>query len=208
MSVVVDISLPVVEVAVPPAQEASFWPLSVERYHEMIRQGILTENDPVELWEGLLVRKMPKSRIHCATTELVARALVRVLPDGWHVESQESITLFGSEFEPDVAVVRGGVRDYLDRNPGGDDLGLVTEVSESTLRDDRGFKKWMYARAAVPVYWIVNLPDRQLEVYSDPTGPAEKPDYRNRQDVGMADQVPLVIEGREVARLSVRELLP
>jgi Uma2 family endonuclease len=208
MSVVVDISLPVVEVPVSPAQEASFWPLSVERYHEMIRKGILTENDPVELWEGLLVRKMPKSRIYCATTELVARALVRVLPDGWHVESQESITLFGSEFEPDVAVVRGGGRDYLDRNPGGDDLGLVTEVSESTLRDDRGFKKWMYARAAVPVYWIVNLPDRQLEVYSDPTGPAEKPDYRNRQDVGMADQVPLVIEGREVARLSVRELLP
>ncbi len=81
-------------------------------------------------------------------------------------------------------------------------------VSDSSLRRDQGFKKAIYAKAGIAVYWIVNLIDRRVEVYTDPTGPAAQPDYRVRHDAGEADQVPVVIEGREVARIAVRELLP
>jgi Uma2 family endonuclease len=135
-------------------------------------------------------------------------ALERILPAGWYVEQQNPITTGESEPEPDIAVVRGTTDDYPDRHPGALDLALVVEVADSSLPGDRGFKKSLSARAAIRVYWIVNLPQRQVEVYSDPTGPMESLDYRQRQDYGESDAVPLVIEDREVGRIAVRDLLP
>ena len=68
-------------------------------------------------------------------------------------------------------------------------------------------RKAIYAKAALPVYWIVNLIDRQIEVYSEPTGPAERPDYRDRRDYAETGELPLVIDGREIARIPVREVI-
>jgi Uma2 family endonuclease len=113
-----------------------------------------------------------------------------------------------SEPEPDVAVVRGSDDDYSDHHPGPEDVPLLVEVADTSLRRDRGFKKAIYAKARIAVYWIVNLIDRRVEVYTQPTGPAAAPDYGQHQDFGETDQVPLVIEGREVARIAVSELLP
>ncbi len=72
---------------------------------------------------------------------------------------------------------------------------------------EQTFKKAIYAKASIPVYWIVNLIDRRVDVYSDPTGATERADYRLRKDFSEVDQVPLVIEGREVAQILVRDLL-
>jgi Uma2 family endonuclease len=85
---------------------------------------------------------------------------------------------------------------------------LVVEVADATLSQDRASKKRLYASARIPVYWIVNLLENQIEVYTDPSGPADEPDYRQRQDYGPADTLPVVIEGRELGRVAVRELLP
>jgi hypothetical protein len=184
------------------------WRLSVDQYHEMIRAGILTDDDPVELLEGWLVYKMPKNPPHRIATRLTRASLERIIVAGWYVESQEPITTEDSEPEPDVGVVRGDTRQYMDRHPGPQDLALVVEVSEATLQRDRGWKKRLYAQANIPVYWIVNLIDRQVEVYTDPTGPAEQPDYRQRQIYQATDAVPVVIDGREIGRIAVCELLP
>ncbi len=81
-------------------------------------------------------------------------------------------------------------------------------MADATLRRDRTLKLRIYARASVPVYWIVNLIDRQIEVYTDPTGPAEQPSYGQHRDYGPADDAPLVLDGREVGRVAVREVLP
>ena len=62
------------------------WQLSVEQYHEMIRVGILTENDPVELLDGWLVSKMPKNRPHSIATRRTCNTLERVVPTGWYVD--------------------------------------------------------------------------------------------------------------------------
>lgn len=62
------------------------------------------------------------------------------MPDGWYVDAQEPITLDDSEPEPDVVVVRGNTRDYLDRHPDPQDLALVVEVADSTLERDRTAK--------------------------------------------------------------------
>jgi Uma2 family endonuclease len=181
---------------------------TVEQYHRMIRQRILTEADDVELLEGWIVRKEPKNPPHRVATRLLRQALEKTVPPGWYVDTQEPVTLADSEPEPDAAIVRGDTRQYLDRHPGPNDLALVVEVADATLARDRGPKKRLFARAAIPVYWVVNLLERQVEVYSEPSGAADEPDYRKRQDYGAADEVPVVIEGREVKRILVAELLP
>ncbi len=184
------------------------WRFSLAQYHEMIRLGILTEDDPVELLEGWIIQKMPKNPPHRAATKLTRNALEEIVPEGWYVDAQEPITLEDSEPEPDVVVVRGNTRDYLDRHPGSQDLALIVEIADSTLERDRTSKKRLYARAGIPVYWIVNLPEQKLEVYTEPINLAAVPTYQQRQDYNLSDEVAVVIEGQEVGRLTVRELLP
>jgi Uma2 family endonuclease len=87
-------------------------------------------------------------------------------------------------------------------------LAVVVEVSAATLRRNRTTKLRIYARAGVSVYWIINLIDGRIEVYTDPTGPEEKPTYRQRRDYGPADEVPFLIKGREIGRIAVRDVLP
>lgn len=184
------------------------WRLSVDQYHAMIQAGILTDDDPVELLEGWLVFKMPKNPAHRATTRLVRTALDNVLPVGWYTDSQEPITLPDSEPEPDVVVVRGDTRQYLDRHPGPPDVALVIEVADTTLQRDRTSKKRAYARAGIPVYWIVNLGNEQIEVYTQPLGEAEQADYTQHQDYERLTMVPVVINDVEVGMLAVEALLP
>ncbi len=184
------------------------WRLSVDRYHSMIKNGILTDEDPVELLEGWLVFKMPKNPPHRAATRIVRMAIENILPSGWYVDSQEPIALFDSEPEPDVVVVRGDTRQYLDRHPGAEDIALVVEVSDTTLQRDRSLKKRIYARAGIPIYWIVNLLDRQIEEYTQPFGEGEDADYATQQNYGLQDSLPLEIEGFEIGILSVNSLLP
>jgi len=208
MSMVADISQPVVEATLPPATADSLWRLSVEQYHEMVRQGIIAEDDRVELLEGLLVAKMTISPRHRRSTHRVQNALRGSLPSNYYVASPSPVTLTASEPEPDVVIVRGSDDDYPDRHPGIGDVLLVVEVSDSSLHRDQDFKKTIYAKSGIPVYWIVNLIDRRVESYSDPTALADKPDYLRRQDFGDGDDLPLILDGREVARIAVSELLP
>jgi Uma2 family endonuclease len=91
---------------------------------------------------------------------------------------------------------------------GPDDLALVVEIADSGLQRAQVFKKSLCAQAGIPVYWIVNLVDWRVEVYTDPTGPAKDPDYRQHQDFGPTDSLPFLVERREAARLSIAELLP
>jgi len=184
------------------------WQLTVDQYHEMYRVGILDEEDPVELLDGWLVTKMMKKPPHSEATELTRRALDCRMPAGWHVRSEQPLTLATSEPEPDVMLVRGGVRDYRDRHPRANEVALVVEVADASLERDRGLKQRIYAGAGIAAYWIVDLLGRRLETYSDPPGPAEQSEFRPRREYGPGDFVPLAIEGRELGRIAVGDLLP
>lgn len=191
------------------------WRMGVEQYHAMIRSGILTDDDPVELLEGWLVFKMPKNPPHRAATRLIREALESIIPAGWYVDSQEPITLADSEPEPDVAVIRGDTRQYLDRHPGPGEVGLVIEVSDTTLQRGkrshalgyRTSKKRAYARAGIPTYWIVNLPEKHIEAYSQPTAAAGAT-YELRQDYSLTSNIPVRLETTCIGLLPVNELLP
>lgn len=191
-----------------PMPEPPIRRLSVDQYHQMLDAGILEDGDPIELLEGWLVEKMTKHPPHRVATRLTRGALEGAVPSGWYVDTQEPITTVDSEPEPDVSVIRGEPRKYVKRHPRPKDVGLLVEVADDSLARDRGVKKRLYARARIPFYWIVNLIDRQVEVYSKPSGPADKPDYRQRQVYGADDEVPVILDGQEIGRIAVRDLLP
>jgi Uma2 family endonuclease len=182
--------------------------LSATQYLQMVHAGILTEDDRVELLEGVLVTKMGKNPPHVWSSSQAYDALHGLSPAGWCVYQEQPLVLDESTPEPDGMVVRGRREDYKEILPRAADTALVVEVADSTLQRDREEKKRIYARAGIPAYWIINLVGLRIEVYSDPTGPDALPDYRTRRDYGPDDEVPFVIEGREVGRLAVRDLLP
>lgn len=179
------------------------WRLTVKQYHQMIEDGILTADDPVELLEGLLVTKMSKKPQHSLATQLLSDAFAPLMPTGWFVNSQEPITTADSEPEPDIAVIRGNRRDYRQQHPKPDMVALVVEVADATLQRDRTLKLRLYANAGIPVYWILNLPDRQLEVYSQPNAA----DYQKQLIYKATDSAPVIIDGQEVGKLVVGELI-
>jgi Uma2 family endonuclease len=174
------------------------WRLTVQQYHDMIRSGILTADDPVELLEGWLVQKMPKNPRHSIVSLRLRQCLEKAIPAGWFVQSQEPVTLPDSEPEPDAFVVRGTPDDYLQRHPGPVDLGLVIEVSDTSLARDQGVKLRLYARSQLPAYWIVNLQDNQLEVYADPTGPSPVANDRSRHVYRAGDVVSATLDGAAI----------
>jgi Uma2 family endonuclease len=190
----------------PP--ETEFYRLSVDQYHAMTRAGILEEGGRIELLEGWLFAKMTKKPAHEITKGLTQDLLIPLAPPGWFVTIESPTSTFDSEPEPDLMVVRGARREYQTRAPGPREVGLIIEVADSSLLRDRSIKKRLYARAGYSIYWLINLVANRIEVYTEPTGPAAKPDYIHRQDFGPDEMIPLVIEGREVGRLAVRDLLP
>lgn len=177
-------------------------------YERLIDTGILAEDDAVELVDGQLVVREPRHAPHAAATQLVADALRGACQAGWHVRVQLPLALDpDSEPEPDVALVAGTPRDYVEEHPC--TAALVVEVAFGSLQLDRVVKGALYARAGVPEYWIVNLPDDVIEVYREPAAAPDTPHgwaYASMQRLGAgAVVVPL---GMPSARLSVAELLP
>jgi hypothetical protein len=182
--------------------------LSVAKYHRLTELGILTEDDNVELLEGYLVRKMGHNSFHDGTLHRTLKRLRATVPPGWDIRIRSAVTLPDSEPEPDLALVRDEPNGYMTRHPNASDVGVLIAVADSTLESDRQEKGRIYARAGIGCYWIINLPEAQVEVYTSPSGPAVMPAYGARQDYRPADAVPVVLDGNVVARLLVQDLLP
>ncbi len=137
-----------------------------EEYYRLGELGFF-RGQRVELIEGELVVQSPQGPLHFNEVDRVFRLLDRVFGVGYWVRSQAPVDLGQTtEPEPDVSVVSGSSADYVQAHP--TTAVLIVEVSDSTLRYDRGRKASLYARAGVRDYWIVNLVDRQIEVYRHP----------------------------------------
>ena len=181
---------------------------TVARYHQMIAEGILNEYDDVELIEGVIRSKMSKGDEHETVIEQLNALLVRALPPTACLRCQSALVLADSEPEADFAIctparARGG------KNPGPVDTFLVVEVSDTTLAFDRQDKGRMYATAGIAVYWVVNVVDRQIEVYTDPVSPTgTAAHYRTRTLYSPNDQIPIVVAGTSVGAIAVVDALP
>ena len=180
--------------------------MSVEQYEAIAAAGVLGKRDRVHLINGYLVAKMTQNPPHTIADICCGDELDRILPDGWHVRPAKPIRLpdQASEPEPDRCVVRGTNRNYEDRHPGPADIAMVVEVADSSLAQDRKLATEVYGPAGIPIYWIVNLLHRQVEVYSDP-GPEG---YRSHKVVAEGESVAVMIDGQELGRIAVADLLP
>jgi Uma2 family endonuclease len=179
--------------------------MSVEQYEALVASGTFKDYNRFKLINGCLVAKMTQNPPHALADELCGDALAHALP-GWCIRGAKPVRLpqRSSMPEPDRCVVRGSQRDYAARHPGPDDVVLVIEVAEPSLSEDRKMATEVYGPSGIPVYWIVNLIDRQVEVYTDPksTGYASRIDYKPGQ------LVPVVIDGQQLAELAADDILP
>ncbi len=140
-------------------------------YHQMAEAGIF-QNRRVQLIEGQVVEISPMKSRHAAAIDLVVEIFRQSLGMGTYIRQQKPLILSEiSEPEPDIAVVRGSIRDYTQQHP--TEALLVLEVSDSTLRYDQQIKSSLYAKAGLTEYWIVNLVNDLLEVYRDPSQNSE-----------------------------------
>lgn len=177
-------------------------------YHLLGTHGIIRPDERVELLDGLVVELPVKKPLHQGVSRRLTNRLPRLLPSGWFVQIADVVGLAASEPEPDAAVLRGDDTSYDHRQPEPADAGIVIEVADTSLRTDRKEKGRLYAQAGIPVYWIVNIQDRQIEVYTDPDPTATPPAYRTRTDYRPGQDVPVVLDGAIVAAVPAAELLP
>lgn len=139
---------------------------SAKSYFQLVSDGILQEDDHVELLDGMIVSEPPQTPEHASTISQAEAALRRALGARAHVRAQMPLVLGESSVpEPDVAVVPGKSADYFHAHPTA--ALLVVEVSQSTLPQDRLTKSRIYAGAAIPEYWILNLREGVVEVLTD-----------------------------------------
>jgi Uma2 family endonuclease len=178
-----------------------------DEYRRMAQAGFFLDRR-VELIQGDIIEMSPQDPPHAAAVRLLDYALKRIFREGFLVCVQSPLSLgLDSDPEPDLAVVKGGPRDYLGSHP--DTAVLIAEVSDSSLEYDRARKGALYAEAGIQDYWIINLVDRQIEVYRKP--------HRDRTSAfgfGYAERavsspgesiVPLALPG---AAIPVAEILP
>jgi Uma2 family endonuclease len=177
--------------------------MTAERYLGLVEAGVLSEDDRVELLEGVVVAMAPHSPAHAAGVARADEALRRAVGARAHVRPQLSLVLGRRSVpEPDLAVVPGSVADYDRSHP--TTAWLVIEVADTSLQQDRLSKAAIYAAAGIPEYWIVNLRDSVVEVMRDPD--AAQARWRDVRRAGRDARLGLVaVPGASVA---VADLLP
>jgi Uma2 family endonuclease len=182
--------------------------LTVRQFEKMIKAGVFRADDRVELLGGLLIKKMTTYDPHDFAVDQLGDNLGRILPGDWIARQEKSVVL--GRFwrpQPDLSVARGPRDRYRTTAPTASDLAALIEVSDSTYATDRGAKWTKCAAYGVPEYWIVNVFQRRIEVYSSPTGKGKSAQYRDRKDYGPDEEVPVIVDGREVGRIKVSDIV-
>ena len=141
---------------------------SIAEYHRLAELGFFEPDDRVELIRGEIIKMAAQGRFHSVCNTLLVEELIILLARRARLRVQEPIILStDSEPEPDVVIARRS-ENYLSSHPVAADILLVIEVSDSTLKYDQRTKLSLYAESGISDYWIFNLVDIQLEMYSEP----------------------------------------
>jgi Uma2 family endonuclease len=146
-------------------------PLTSAEYYQMMESGIIREGEKVELILGQIFTMAAKGTRHTLSTRKLFKQLLDLIGDRADVQSQDPITLpNNSEPEPDIVIARLRSDEYVNSHPSPEDIILIIEVADSSIKFDRDTKAPLYAAAGISEYWIVNLIDDRLEIYRQPEG--------------------------------------
>ncbi len=188
----------------PPAPYTpELFRFTVAEYCKLGDVGILSPESRVELINGLIVRKPMQNSPHADAVRALQDEFASHLGSDWMCQSQLPIRLDDSSPEPDLTVLRRPRTRYVGRPPEPADIGMVIEVADTSVRYDTVEKAAMYARNGLPVYWVIHVTDRRIEVYSQPANG----EYATRADYTADQAVPIVLDGQTVATINVSDAL-
>lgn len=201
-----------IEATLPRASAVDIpYDLTVDHFSRMVELDLIPRDRRVFLRDGRLYEKMAKTKAHGSVGAAVTRAVDRRLPEDWSLWPESTIALDPTNAPlPDFAVIRSGDllgRAAPERYPGPADVGLLIEVAVTSLRDDLTSTLERYARALIPVYWVVDVPGRRILVHTEPQVVADLGEYARVETYRPGQSLPLVLDGREVARIPFDELL-
>ncbi|MEL7160659.1 MAG: Uma2 family endonuclease [Bacteroidota bacterium] len=176
---------------------------TVEQYLRMIDEGLLTEDDKTELLNGNLVRKIPSNKPHDSAISFLQDYFTERYFKKYTLRSERAIRLSPDSMpEPDYVIAVYREDKYQKVWPSVPDILLLVEVSDATLATDRGYKKQLHAGAGIEEYWIVNIPDQQIEVHLRPN--VNTKHYASTQHYGQPD----TFTSPFVGEVKVSDLLP
>ncbi len=175
---------------------------SLEEYHRLTEIGFLKEDDRLELIRGEIQQMAAKGTPHRVCCTRLIRELSKLLEDGATLQCQDPILLpSSSEPEPDITILKNREDDYLSGHPTPKDIILIIEIADSSLNYDREIKLPLYAEAEINNYWLFNLVEQQLEIYTQPYqkvngdyGYSKKEIYLPQQTVALPDFTDLILE--------------
>ena len=161
-------ALPNFTVALEPTS-LKHW--TVADYHRLSELGLLDPNKRTELIAGQITLMAAKGTPHVLALRLLSVTFNRLLAEHpVFVSTQDPIQLDDfSEPEPDLAILQGSAFDYANHHPRPDQVDLVVEVADSTLKQDCEIKDKLSAQAGIADYWVLDLNHRKLHLFRDPT---------------------------------------
>ncbi len=185
-----------------PLASPAVYRMTVDEFERIA--GSLND-DQVELLDGYVIGRDDMRQRHVLATERRRRRLERIVGEGYFVREEKPIRIPEiDEPRPDISVVRGDPELFAQRHPAPAEVALLIEVSETGLDRDQGKKRFNHARSVIPIYWIVNLVDNQLEVYTRP----EPNGYQSSQILNAGQEISVMIDGHEAGRIAVADILP
>jgi hypothetical protein len=162
---------------------------TADEYYRMAEAGILRHDDRVELVDGEIVEMTPIGSRHAACVDRVMVLLSRSLAGQGILRVQGPVRLDPhSEPQPDLSVLRSRADFYASAHPGPDDVLLLVEVADASLRYDRDIKVGLYARAGIPETWLVDLQSDRVEVFRHPTPQGYRASRQLRRGERLASQ--------------------
>lgn len=139
---------------------------TLEYYHKMAELGFF-QDKRVELIEGEIIEMSPMNKPHATAIRKILSIMNAVFQKDYLIDSQLPMSFSKlSEPEPDIAVIKGKISDFIESHP--QNAELIIEVSDTTLGFDRNRKASLYAKNNIQDYWIINLKDERLEVHRRP----------------------------------------
>jgi Uma2 family endonuclease len=181
--------------------------MTPRQFHKAIDAGVFGENH-VELLDGLpfLLSDEPP---HILAALHVLQALWSLAPDPqWFVNKPHRVIMGRWRPLADVVVLRGPDTIYGIRLARADDVALLVEVADASYAKDSGPKLRCYATFRIPVYWIVDLNRRLVEVRTGPYGKGKQSGYAHCDVYREGDHVPVELDGQRVGQVAVSDLLP
>jgi hypothetical protein len=181
--------------------------MTLDEYRRRAAAGAFSTSQAFELLEGVVVPKTRQTLRHETAVEKLRDLIGIMIPNGWHLLAQP-IACGDSQPEPDLAVAADVLNEFANHPPTAENVPLVVEAADGSLLSDRKLKGRIYARAGIVCYWLLNLIDSQLEVYTNPSGPVPMPGYQEKRVYRVEDKISLVIGLDDLGTLRIGDILP